>query len=213
MKITAISDTHGNHSQVEIPEGDIIVHCGDFAGKSNLDEVVDFCDWFTGLNFRHRILVAGNHDRYVKKRETEFLKIAADRNIIYLENRSVRIQNYNFYGSPYSKKFAPGSAFLYTDEPEARKLWNLIPKETDILITHGPPLGYGDYSTEEKKHAGCPFLLEKVKEIKPLLHIFGHIHTGFGIEIDGDTLFANASLADETWNIVNKPLVISLPEK
>lgn len=60
-------------------------------------------------------------------------------------------------------------------EGDAEKLWNMIPENTNILVTHGPPYGILDLNMQ-KQHTGCKDLLNQVLKIKPKLHIFGHIH-------------------------------------
>ncbi len=105
MVIVALSDTHGNHHSVDVPPGDIIIHCGDITLKSNLAEVKDFVLWFAGLNFKYKILVAGNHDRFIRKKKPEFLELINSHNIAYLENSLIRINGFSIFGSPFSLNY------------------------------------------------------------------------------------------------------------
>ena len=210
MIIVALSDTHGNHRAVEVPPGDVIIHCGDITRKSNLAEVTDFVNWFAGLDFQHKILVAGNHDRFIRKRKPEFFELIKKHNIEYLENDLVRINGYSIFGSPFSLNYGGLGAFTYYDSPDAERIWNQIPENINILVTHAPPRGFRDYSRTEKKNAGCQVLRERVLSIKPQYHVFGHIHESYGVEPNGSSVFINASLSNGSGEIINKPVVFEL---
>jgi Icc-related predicted phosphoesterase len=208
MNIVALSDTHGNHRSVEVPPGDIIIHCGDITRKSNLSEVTDFIDWYAGLDFSYKILVAGNHDRFIRKKKPEFLELIRSHKISYLENTSIQINGFSIFGSPFSLNYGGLGAFTYFDSPAAERIWSMIPENTSILVTHAPPKGFRDFSKTENNNAGCQVLRERVLSIKPQYHIFGHIHESYGIEQHGNSVFINASLSNGSGEIVNKPVVI-----
>lgn len=210
MIIVALSDTHGNHRSVDVPAGDVIIHCGDITRKSNLSEVTDFIEWFAGLNFQHKILVAGNHDRFIRKKKQEFLELISSHKIDYLENRSIEVNGHLIFGSPFSLNYGGLGAFSYHDTPEARRIWSQIPENTDILVTHAPPRGFRDFIRTENRNAGCQVLRERVLSIRPRYHIFGHIHESYGIETDGDSVFINASLSNGSGEIINRPMVIEM---
>lgn len=208
MNIVALSDTHGNHRSVEVPPGDIIIHCGDITRKSNIAEVTDFIEWYAGLDFRYKILVAGNHDRFIRKKKPEFLELISSHEISYLENTSIQINGFSIFGSPFSLNYGGLGAFTYFDSPAAERIWSMIPENTSILVTHAPPKGFRDFSKTENNNAGCQVLRERVLSIKPQYHIFGHIHESYGIEQHGNSVFINASLSNGSGEIVNKPVVI-----
>lgn len=210
MKFVCLSDTHGNHRTVNVPNGDVIIHCGDITHKSNHAEVSDFISWFAGLNFSHKILVAGNHDRFIRKRKQEFMELIASHNIDYLENTAIKINGHSIFGSPFTLNNACIGAFTYHGTPEAERIWSEIPDEVDILVTHAPPKGFRDFSKTENNNAGCQVLREKVLSVKPRYHIFGHIHESYGVETYGDSVFINASLANGSEEIVNNPVVFEL---
>ena len=65
MKFVAIADTHGKHKDLTIPSGDMLIHAGDISMKGDEDEIIDFLNWFDEQNFKHKILIAGNHDHNV----------------------------------------------------------------------------------------------------------------------------------------------------
>jgi len=89
--------------------------------------------------------------------------------------------------------------------------WDLIPSNTDILVTHSPPLGFGDLCTTGAR-AGCVELLKSVQErIQPKYHVYGHIHEGYGVRSDGRVVFVNASTCDINYAPVNPPVVFDVP--
>jgi len=151
----------------------------------------------------HKIVIAGNHDFCFESDREACEKILT--NCIYLQDQEVTINGMRFYGSPWQPWFYDW-AFNLERGPEIRVKWNLIPKGTDILITHGPPYGIGDLTAQED-HAGCQDLLEVVEKIKPAIHIFGHIHEGYGISSNGITTFINVSSCDQLYQPVNPPLI------
>jgi Icc-related predicted phosphoesterase len=91
---------------------------------------------------------------------------------------------------------------------ELEAKWAAIPTDTDILLTHGPALGFLDTSGPpyNEPNLGCELLIQKIKEIKPKIHVCGHIHGGYGYRFDGDTHFFNASILNERYEYVNKPV-------
>jgi Predicted phosphoesterases, related to the Icc protein len=71
--------------------------------------------------------------------------------------------------------------------------WNKIPDDTDILVTHTPPVGHGDLCCTGVR-AGCVELLTTVQQrIKPKYHVFGHIHEG---EFLSSLSFSSLAYAD-----------------
>ena len=127
------------------------------------------------------------------------------KNIHYLCNDSIEIEGIRFFGSPYSPAFGYGWAFNgFSDD--LKKIWNIIPEKTDVIITHCPPFGINDQVRGISM--GCPFLRDKIKEIKPKYHICGHIHEAYGVYQDEHTIYINASLLDEYYKMVNEPVEI-----
>ena len=86
----------------------------------------------------------------------------------------------------------------------------MIPPETDVLITHGPPYGILDEVLRDPRPVGCRNLLHRIEEIKPRVHVFGHIHEGYGQVRQNDTLFINASVLDVRYQPVNAPVVVEI---
>ncbi|KAJ8957119.1 hypothetical protein NQ318_007335 [Aromia moschata] len=133
-------------------------------------------------------------------------------NCIYLEDSAVDIYGIKLYGSPWQPEFG-GWAFNLKRGKECLSKWELIPEDTDILVTHTPPLGHGDLACSAVR-AGCVELLNVVQQrVKPKYHIFGHIHEGYGVTSDGKIVFINASTCDINYIPRNLPIVFDVPLK
>jgi Icc-related predicted phosphoesterase len=203
MKLVLMADTHGRHRNIDIPDGDVLIHAGDFsAWFGALDELHEFNDFLGQLPHPYKIVIAGNHDFSFERENAE--SRAALTNAHYLQDDGIEIEGMTFYGSPWQPEFLNLAFNLPRGEPLRRK-WRKIPPDTNVLITHGPPYGIGD-KTFDGHHVGCEDLLVRVQTIKPRLHVFGHIHEGRGqTEID-DTTFVNAATDRDGW----APFVVEL---
>jgi len=203
MKIIAISDTHGLHWSIKIPDGDVLIHAGDLTNRGILQEVEDFNTFLGTLPHPHKIVIVGNHDFCFENYRIDCEDALT--NCIYLQDQEVTIDGVRFYGSPWQPWFYDW-AFNLERGSEIRAKWELIPEDTDVLITHGPPFGIGDLTAQGEK-AGCEDILEVVEGIKPGLHIFGHIHEGYGVTSNDVATFINASSCDQLYQPVNQPLI------
>lgn len=215
MKIVAISDTHGKHQNLILPEGDILIHAGDVSSMGKESEIKDFLNWFSKTDFTYKILIAGNHDFYFEKisYNTKALEELIPANVIYLNDSGVEIENlerttFRIWGSPIQPWFYNWAFNRYRGE-DIKRHWNKIPQDTDILITHGPAYGILDKTTRNES-VGCEDLLVKIKEVKPKFHICGHIHEAYGQAKQSDTEFINASVLDENYNLRNQPVVFEI---
>ncbi len=206
MRIVCISDTHGKHSELIMPEGDILLHAGDISPRGKIAEVQDFNQWLGTLSYPHKVIIAGNHDFIFEKNPV--LAQSLITNALYLEDESIVIGGLKIWGSPITPWFYDW-AFNRQRGGEIREYWEMIPKDTDILITHGPPAGILD-KTIGGDSAGCADLLEIVQELKPRVHLFGHIHEAAGTFKTIDTQFINASVLNLKYQMTNDPLVIDL---
>jgi len=217
-KIVCISDTHSLHQKIKIPDGDILIHAGDFCNRGTPDEVKDFFDWFTLLPHRIKICIAGNHDWHFELENSR----AREKTIgcIYLQDSElVTPEGLKIYGSPWQPEFCDWAFNLPRGNPLKEK-WDMIPADTDILVTHGPPYGIMDriqppfhpkFEREgEDPNVGCKELLNAATKIKLMLHVFGHIHSSAGICTINNTIFVNAAICDEQYNPINPPIVIEL---
>merc|ERR1712166_1009661 len=225
-----ISDTHGHVNIDEIPKGDVLVHAGDLTNTGGLKEIKEFCTWMDSMPHKHKVVIAGNHDItldpeyyadsfarfHFKGKQDDATAVAAMRECVafaYLEDGSTTICGYSVYGSPWQPEFCDWAFNLERGEPCARR-WRAIPDETEILVTHGPPVGHGDLCKGSSQRAGCVDLLAEItNRVKPLYHVFGHVHEGYGQTTDGTTNYINASTCTFNYRPTNKPIVFDLPNK
>lgn len=218
----AISDTHSMHRRVTVPPADVLLHAGDFCGRGNLHEVQDFADWLKSLPHKHKIVTAGNHDAFVEKNPDEARRLIAEAGAVLLLNESVQVDGFRIWGSPVTPQFCNWH-FMKDRGIDIAKVWEQIPLDVDILLTHGPAYGHGDlcppYNTPVPKVAGCLDLLNRIRVIKnndavyPRVHVFGHIHNGHGIYCSDEfpnTAFVNAATCNEAYQPVNKPIHFSV---
>lgn len=210
MRIVCISDTHNCNEQIKVPDGDILIHAGDATVTGRVDEIVLFNSWFAKLPHKHKIFVAGNHDWLFETNNNYARQILSDE-IIYLQDSSVEIEGLKFYGSPFQPRFFDW-AFNLMRGAELAEKWKLIPDDTNILITHGPPNGILDEVPRKYfvENTGCEELRKRVEQIKPKLHVFGHIHRGYGQTEQFGVKFVNASNCDESYEPTQQPIVIDL---
>lgn len=219
MKIVLISDTHSKHKRLgELPEGDMIIHAGDVSGRGYFKEVEAFCEWYRNLNFKYKILIAGNHDFYFEHNDHSMIEhqlkpivvnpavVTEGMPIIYLHDSMVEIEGIKIWGSPYTPEFY-NWAFMKKRGKELEDHWKKIPYGMDIVITHGPPKGILDECPE---HVGDEDHLNRILEVRPKYNVFGHIHEGYGIYKGIHTTFINASVLDREYMCVNDPIVIDL---
>lgn len=205
MQITILSDTHGSHHELTIPETDMVIHCGDLSNIGKIEEILSFVEWFSEIPAKHRVLIAGNHDIGLETMGPMF-KQSMPKFINYLENNSVTIEGLNIYGTPAQPIFCDW-AFNKTPA-QLERYYSNIPDNTDILVTHCPPKNIMDHCRDG--NVGCEILMNHVERIKPKIHCFGHIHGGYGILKQNGTTFVNASLLDENYAVSNKPIIIEL---
>lgn len=208
-RVVCLSDTHNRQGHFDVPDGDILVHAGDLTGRGTLPEVSALDAWFGRLTHPHKIVIAGNHDFLFQ--EDNALARSLITNATYLQDSAAQVQGLTIWGSPWQPWFHDW-AFNLSRGEALRGKWELIPEETDILLTHGPPMGIRD-ETAEGEHVGCGDLRDRIAGMSrpPRLHVFGHIHEGYGIERGDRTTYVNASICDRGYRPVNPPIVIDLP--
>lgn len=213
MRLVCVSDTHNQHAALDVPEGDALLFAGDMCGHGDMHEVKRFCRWLRDLPHEHKVVVAGNHDWPFDPSRADLENEHARRYVEwagahYLQDATAEVAGLTVYGSPWQPWFYDWAFNLPRDGDEIRERWAAIPDDTDVLVTHGPPLGYGD--EVERGRVGCALLAERIKEVRPLLHVSGHIHEGYGVRSDGHTRYVNASVLDRWYRQVNAPVVIDL---
>lgn len=186
----------------------MLIHAGDVSNRGKKEEVLDFIQWFSRQAFQYKIFIAGNHDFFFEKAGQEEIKEVIGETIIYLNDTATTINGIKIWGSPITPWFF-NWAFNRKRGEEIRKHWDLIPADTDLLITHGPAYGFLDTISNEQ-HVGCQDLLRRVLVVKPKIHVCGHIHESYGSINRSGTQFINASQVDEVYQLVNQPLTASL---
>lgn len=210
MKMTFISDTHGKHEYLTskgmgniLGNGDVLVHAGDISNVGKVNEIKDFLDWFCNTDFTHKIFIAGNHDfgfEVVHDIAPEY----KEKGVHYLYDSEVVIDGVKFYGSPWQPEFYDWAFNLPRGEKLAEK-WSLIPMDTDVLITHGPAFGMHDW-VPSGTQVGCQDLFHRVMEVKPKIHVCGHIHCAYGQKWFNEVEFLNAAVLNERYQHENKPI-------
>jgi Icc-related predicted phosphoesterase len=214
-RIVCLSDTHNCHELIDVPDGDILIHAGDATIQGTDYEIEQFLAWFTRWPHPHKIFVAGNHDWLYETDNRRARLMTAHFNIKYLQDSFIEIEGLKIYGSPWQPRFFDW-AFNLNRGPELAEKWALIPLDTDILITHGPPNGILD-EVERRfgiERTGCEELRSRVETLARFgnlrLHIFGHIHCAYGEDERFGVRFVNASTCDEQYAPTQPPVVIDL---
>jgi 3',5'-cyclic AMP phosphodiesterase CpdA len=217
MKITFISDTHNKHKQVtsSLPGGDLLIHAGDATSMGYKHELQQFMKWYNSIdNYTHKIFIAGNHD-WGFQTEPDMCKELLNfyNKITYLEDNLGLIGDdyetaVKVWGSPWQPEFYNWAFNLPKQGNELQEKWNNIPLDTDILITHGPAWGKLDTVKGLSVPLGCELLAERIKVVKPKIHVCGHIHTGYGYIYDGDTHYFNAAVLNEQYVFAQKPITV-----
>jgi Icc-related predicted phosphoesterase len=183
ISVVCISDTHNGQST--IPDGDILIHAGDLTQSGSLEELVVQIAWLRAQSHAVKIVIGGNHDLFLdpSRPNSDGSCLPARQqvdwgDITYLQDNTITVhfkngRTLNVYGSPSSPRHG-NWAFQY---PRERDVWSQVPDNTDILITHAPPRAHLDLNS-----LGCRHLLRTLWRTHPLLHVFGHVHAGYGHE-------------------------------
>lgn len=214
MNVIVISDTHGLHHQLNLPDGDILLHAGDVSVKGSKAQIVDFLNWFSQQPHPYKIFIAGNHDFYFERHSSKVISALIPDNILYLNEEGATINQLKIWGSPVTPPPNTGKRWAFNRERGAKiqEHWDLIPKNLDILIVHGPPIGKLD-KILKGQHVGCQNLQDTIHQNKPKLCIFGHIHESRGLEqihtpyYKSNTLYVNASSVDRYKTKIFPPFV------
>jgi Icc-related predicted phosphoesterase len=235
-RITHISDTHNKHNQLNglLPGGDLLIHSGDISSLGRKSEVERFVKWFNDIdNYTNKVFIAGNHDMTFDREQLlrdklayfegkteydtecaegkpdwlkELLGIHLRPNVSYLENSDVTIDGIKIWGSPVTPSFGYGWAFNKDRGYDINEVWNTIPMDTDIVITHGPIYGYCDRTSREGLNVGCADLYHRLNEVKPQLHFSGHIHEAYGYRNTDWGYAFNGCNCDLSYLVNNKPM-------
>ncbi len=229
MKIACLSDLHGILPPSNFFEDDceVLVLCGDILPLVTDQNILKSREWFTNefktwcdsLPFEKIFFIAGNHDKFCELNRNELENLFSPySNITYLHNSGINYLStqtgkiYRLFGSPYCGEFGNWS-FMHSEE-KLRELYEDIPEELDLLITHDAPYGVSDqvgYGGYYMRHAGNNPLRESILEKNPRYVIHGHLHTSnHKEEILGNSKIYNTSLVDESYSSIFKPLYLYL---
>jgi 3',5'-cyclic AMP phosphodiesterase CpdA len=218
MKLVILSDTHCQ--QIPVPDGDVLIHCGDHTYKGTVPESDPALQWLVDQPHKHKIIIAGNHEcgweddlsrnsyRAPSEVHTKPRHLDKFPELIYLHNTGIKIGGIKFWGSPYQPHFY-NWAFQKSRGEELKRHWSAIPDDTDVLITHGPPYGFGDTNPRDERF-GDEDLLKRVLEVKPTIHCYGHAHNGYGERFFEGIHFINAAILNEGYQVANKPVEVEI---
>ena len=236
MRKTHISDTHNKHNQLNglLPGGDLLIHSGDISSLGRQSEVERFVKWFNSIdNYANKIFIAGNHDmsfdseqllvnklkhfdgvsdsdEFVSIGKPQWLEVLLtsdlNQNVFYLENSFVMLDDIKIWGSPITPTFGYGWGFNVNRGYDINQIWNRIPNDTDIVITHGPIHSYCDRTSRGGLNVGCEQLYHRLNEVQPQLHFSGHIHEAYGYRATDWGYAFNGCNCDLSYLVNNKPM-------
>lgn len=207
MRLVIVSDTHC--AEIDLPDGDVLIHCGDHTYLGKTLESEQALRWLANKGkFKHRLCIAGNHElAWQVPTFREFL-FKGFPELTYLHDEGVTIDGIKFWGSPVQPEFHGWAFQLARGEP-LKKHWSKVPEGIDVLITHGPPKDIMDMNEYDTRF-GDEDLLNRVLEVKPQIHCFGHAHHGHGEVWKDDIRFINAAIMTEEYKPLNKPIVVDI---
>lgn len=205
VEITAFSDTHGRHRHIDVPDsGELLIVAGDITKHGRGTEVKAFTEWLSQFDYDEILVTGGNHDFCLDRGDDG----KAYREML-MEEANARLlldDTYTYNGltvfmSPFSATF---DQYVFVDND--RRWDEVIPDDADIVVTHGPPHGRGDY-VEGAGHIGSEPLRNRVDGVEPELHLYGHVHGHFGRQAPGSY---NVSVLDEDYKPVNGPITVEV---
>ena len=215
-KIIALSDSHNATKRVEISDGDILVHAGDFSFEGKESEIQDFIEWMKEQPHKHKLWIAGNHERGIEDFPDNAEIVDKETGATYIHDKVVEVEGLKFFGSNFTPEFN-NWAFGLTDR-QSKIFWENAP-EADVVVCHGPPYTILDSVTSEYKHErplGCKHFLSYIERVKPKVTIFGHIHGSGGMHktIEWDdgskTECYNVSVMNEQYQLTNPSTIIEI---
>lgn len=217
MRLVCISDLHCHlpHVAHDIPDGDVLLIAGDwfFFGRKDWWREQRFLDteiapWLSILSgrFANIVAIAGNHDGLF---ETHPHLVSKNLPWTYLQDSGCEINGLKIWGTPWTPSFC--SWHFQADDRKQKIVADMIPDDTDIVLTHGPVQGILDVGSGFKR-CGSKYMRERARQIKPILYVHGHIHNCHGWYGDGHTVFANCTLVDGLYKPVYQPLVFDIKD-
>lgn len=213
------------HGDMDLPDGDLLIHCGDFTNYGMESEIYKFNTWLGTIKhkYKHIIVIAGNHElSFDEENEQDYKQAKFFRkkignvnfkeakklltNCIYLEHQGIEIEGLKIFGTPYLEMW---NGWAFNRHPSIlKKIFDTINPGMDILLTHAPPWGFCDVN-EENNHCGNKLVRQLVERVKPKMHLFGHIHEGHGVEkcMESGIIYSNGAFADEYYQPTNSSTV------
>lgn len=209
MRLVIISDTHEQEDKIVLPEGDVLIHCGDITYKGSISAITKFSEWLDRQKFAKKCIILGNHDLFEFRNQHIPAQVLNKPGVHFLHNSGVEIDGVKFWGSPYSPRFFDW-AWNVDRGSDIAKIWAQIPDDTNVLITHGPQLKVLD-EVPRGENVGCRDLSNRINELKVLkVFCFGHIHNSSGVVKNNRVWCVNASICDEQYRPTNPPRVIDI---
>ena len=205
-RLVLLSDTHTYLDQVDVPDGDILLHAGDISFGGEPKEIRQFNADMEKLPHKHKAFIAGNHDFLFE--ENPDLAKSFITSACYLRDNLVEFDGVKVYGSPWVNKYFDW-AFMLPEEG-LRVMFEGIPEGLDVLLTHGPPYGILDVVNRGGGHVGSKELLKAIQRAKPKIVVFGHIHEGYGYMEQDGIKYYNASINTVGYDPINSPFVVDL---
>jgi len=207
VRVTVISDTHMQHERLRLPEGDLLIHCGDMFDlySKNAADLRSVDDWFARQPFDKIVCTGGNHDHLLEHTRGYLAK--PFRHAHYLEDEALQYRGLTIYGAPWLPGL-PTHAF-HKNRWDLADAWARIPSGVDILATHTPPKNVLDLSSRGMSF-GCPDLAHQLQRTSPRVHCFGHVHASAGKTKIGETLFINAASLASGGAAMRTPISFSL---
>jgi predicted phosphohydrolase len=196
-RFVVLSDTHNRHNELDIPDGDVLLHCGDFTTQGLLHHVVSFNNFLGRLPHKHKLVCPGNHERW-----PDIIRPLLT-NCNFLCDDEYEVNGITIYGSRWKPRFSTLSAH-YRD---AKQSFEDVPTKTQILITHQPAMGIGNLGGVRSNQA----ITDRVLEIKPLVHCFGHDHSHAGdCKTEGVTFINAAIIEGKRLGTLRHPYVFDI---
>lgn len=211
VTIDCISDLHGHYPKLE--GGDILIVAGDLTESDQQYQYLEFREWISLQPYKKKVFICGNHDNQIENGNFYFSSewMGAE----YLCDSGTEFDGLKIWGSPWTKTFEGMNphckAFTCDTEEELAEKWALIPDDINILVTHSPP--HGCYLDQDRNGnmMGSTSLADRLWKLSVKLHVFGHIHEGYGFHpVIGNPNWVNASHVNERYEPVNKPIRIEL---
>lgn len=207
-RIVSLSDPHNQLDQIQIPHADVLLICGDLTEFGTREELEHFNKQLRQLPHENIVVIPGNHDNELF--ENPNARMLFDPSIHYLVDSSVVVHGLKIYGHPWVPGMGQGNFNAFTLPPGSQELSDrckAIPEDTDILVSHTPPVDILDGGGK-----GCSSLRWRLTYINPKVVAFGHVHSGYGEYTDPDTgaRYFNAAICGARNKPVNQPWVIDI---